>query len=184
MARASRTAALWIAGLFLCGCGTVANLQTGARQGWKNAYIYGGVRRDIQSEKVWIAHSWTWGKNLDVIQDIGSAVGVLLVGIDVPISAVGDTLTLPLTVPVAIWSNSVNRANERANPALDSATPVAVVPVSQQPILNNPVPNAAGSPLPPPNTVGSPYNPAANAAASPFQAPGSTGSPNSANQQR
>jgi uncharacterized protein YceK len=184
MARASRAAALWIASLFLCGCGTVANLETGARQGWKNAYIYGGVRRDIQSEKDWIAHSWTWGKNLDVIQDIGSAVGVVLVGIDVPISAVGDTLTLPLTVPVAIWSNAVNRANVRGNPAPDPASPVAVVPVSEQPILNNPAANAAPSPYPATNGAGSPYNPAANAPGSPFPAPNTPGSPYSANQQR
>lgn len=111
MSRASRKTALCIAVLLLCGCGTVANLSIGARQGWKNAYVYGGVRRDIKSEADWIDHSWTSGKNLDVIQDIGSVVGVVLVGIDIPLSAIGDTLTLPVTVPVALWNNSVNGAS-------------------------------------------------------------------------
>ena len=126
MSRASRKTALLAAVLLLCGCGTVANLSLGARQGWKNAYVYGGVRRDIKSESDWIDHSWTWGKNLDVIQDIGSVVGVALVGIDIPLSAIGDTLTLPITVPVALWSNSgngasVSRKSTSAPPALTNA---------------------------------------------------------------
>jgi uncharacterized protein YceK len=128
MAKASRTAALGTAVLLLCGCGTIANLETGARQGWKNTVIYGGVRRDVQSAGKWIDHSWTWGDNLDVIQDIGTVVGVGLVGIDIPLSAVGDTLTLPVTVPIALWSNSVNRTSYRRN--TPAATPAAAVPVN------------------------------------------------------
>jgi uncharacterized protein YceK len=111
MGRALRAAALLIVVEFLSGCGTVANLSIGAREGWKNAQIYGGVRRDVQSAEQWIDHSWTWGENLDVVQDIGTVVGVGLVGIDVPLSAVGDTLTLPITIPAAIWGSSRNGAN-------------------------------------------------------------------------
>ncbi len=152
MARASRSAVLCSAVLLLCGCGTVSNLSTGARQGWRYASIYGGVRRDIQSERDWIAHSWTSGKDLDVIQDIGTVVGAVIVGVDVPISAIGDTLTLPLTVPVAIWSNAVNRANVSRNPAPAVDLPPATVPVNEPTIMNppagmtNPTSNAAGSP--------------------------------------
>lgn len=130
MSRASRKMALCIAVLLLCGCGTVANLSIGARQGWKNAYIYGGVRRDIKSESDWIDHSWTSGKNLDVIQDIGSVVGVALVGIDIPLSAIGDTLTLPITIPVAIWSNSVNGASISRKSA--SAAPNATNAINEK----------------------------------------------------
>jgi uncharacterized protein YceK len=123
MVRASRAAALGTAVLFLCGCGTVANLEMGWRQGWQNTVIYGGVRRDVQSAGKWIDHSWTWGENLDVLQDIGTVVGVGLVGIDIPLSAVGDTLTLPVTVPIALWSNSASRANvSRKTSAIPSAT--------------------------------------------------------------
>ena len=130
MARASRAAALLIAVLFLCGCGTIANLQTGARQGWKHAYIYGGVRRDVESAGGWINHNWTWGKNLDILQDAGTVVGVVLVGIDLPLSAAGDTLTLPVTVPIAIWSNSRNGANVGSQTS--SPPPAATVPVNEK----------------------------------------------------
>jgi uncharacterized protein YceK len=131
MAKASRAAALGVAVLLLCGCGTIANLETGARQGWKNAAIYGGVRRDVQSAGKWIDHSWTWGDNLDVIQDIGSVVGVGLVGIDIPLSAVGDTLTLPVTVPIALWNNSISRTSYSRKTS--AASPTATVPVSHEP---------------------------------------------------
>lgn len=128
MAKASRAAALGIAVLLLCGCGTIANLSTGARQGWKNAGIYGGVRRDVDSAGKWIDHSWTWGKNLDVISDIGTVVGVGLVGIDVPLSAVGDTITLPVTVPIALWNNPAvrTRLSRQSPPATPAATPAPV----------------------------------------------------------
>jgi uncharacterized protein YceK len=133
MARTSRAAALWLAVLFLCGCGTVANLETGARQGWKNAIIYGGVRRDVESAGQWIDHSWTWGDNLDVIQDIGTVVGVALVGIDIPLSAIGDTLTLPVTGSIALWNNSSNRTSSSGNtPAAPPAAPAAMVPVNEK----------------------------------------------------
>lgn len=128
MARASRAAALLIAVLFLCGCGTIANLQTGGRQGWKNAIIYGGVRRDVESAGKWIDHSWTSGENLDIFQDIGTVVGVGLVGIDIPLSAIGDTLTLPVTVPIALWNNSANGAS--LSRKTDAAPPAAAVPVN------------------------------------------------------
>ncbi len=130
MAKASRAAALGVAVLFLCGCGTIANLETGARQGWNNAVVYGGVRRDVQSAGKWIDHSWTSGDNLDVVQDIGTVVGVGLVGIDIPLSAIGDTLTLPVTVPLALMNNSVNRTSFRRK--TDTPPPAAMVPANAQ----------------------------------------------------
>jgi uncharacterized protein YceK len=130
MARASRPAAVWIVALFLCGCGTVANLSIGARQGWKNAMIFGGVRRDIQSADDWIDHNWTWGENLNIQQDVGTVVGVGLVGIDVPLSAIGDTLTLPITIPASIWGRSSNVATVSGK--IGPTTPVATDTVNQK----------------------------------------------------
>lgn len=128
MARASRAAMLWIVALFLCGCGTVANLSIGARQGWKNALIYGGVRRDVQSAEDWVNHSWTSGENLNIQQDVGTVVGVGLVGIDVPLSAIADTLTLPITIPAAIWGRSGNAAT--ASSKIATPPPTATEPVN------------------------------------------------------
>lgn len=110
MGRAWRAAALLIVVGLLSGCGTVANLAVGAREGWKNARIYGGVRRDVQSAEDWLAHSWVPLEKMELQQDLGAAVGVGLVGLDVPFSAIGDTLTLPITIPASIWGSSRNAA--------------------------------------------------------------------------
>jgi|SRR5579871_6090535 len=130
MAKASRAAALCSAVLFLCGCGTIANLETGARQGWKNTAIYGGVRRDVQSAEKWIDHSWTWGDKLDIVQDIGTVVGVALVGIDIPLSAIGDTLTLPATIPIYYLNNPSNR--DSVSRKTSPTSPPAAVAVNGQ----------------------------------------------------
>jgi uncharacterized protein YceK len=117
---------LLLAALLAGGCGTVANLEIGARQGWKNAQIYGGVRRDVNSAEQWFADNWTPAGNADVQQDIGAVVGVGLVGLDVPLSAIADTLTLPVTIPAAIWGSStpsVSRKNNSAAPAANPSAP-------------------------------------------------------------
>jgi uncharacterized protein YceK len=104
--------------LLLSGCGTMANLSIGARQGWKNALIYGGVRRDVQTAEEFVANNWTSGDNFDWQQDVGTVVGVGLVGVDVPISAITDTLTLPITIPAAIWGGNGGKptVSAKANP--------------------------------------------------------------------
>jgi uncharacterized protein YceK len=122
MRRASLTAVLLLAAVAPSGCGTIANLSTGAENGWKNAQIYGGVRRDVKSANEWFADSWTPANDSDVMQDIGAVVGVGLVGLDLPLSAIGDTLTLPLTIPASIWGSStpaptVSRKNNTPPPA-------------------------------------------------------------------
>lgn len=120
------TALLMMAG-FLSGCGTAANISVGAREGWQYAPPYGGVRRDVQSAEDWVDHTWTWGENLDLQRDLGTVVGVGLVGIDVPLSAIGDTLTLPITLPAYYMSKSRGGANGRGNPPPNPA-PVAAPP--------------------------------------------------------
>lgn len=132
MGKTSRVAALLIVAAFLSGCGTVANLHVGAREGWKNARIYGGVRRDVQSAEDWFAYRWLPLKQWEVMQDLGAVVGVGLVGIDVPLSAIGDTLTLPVTIPASIWGSSSKTAN------------VSRKAVPQQSVVSSPQP-AGGS---------------------------------------
>jgi uncharacterized protein YceK len=133
MSRALLAAAALFAAPVLSGCGTFANLSLGARQGWKNALIYGGVRRDVQSAGNWIDHSWTWGPNLDIQQDLGTVVGVGLVGLDVPLSAIGDTLTLPITIPATIWGGNGTK------PSVSSKNQVAPVPPNPSPTVAQPV---------------------------------------------
>jgi uncharacterized protein YceK len=116
MTRGSLATALLLAAVICSGCGTIANLSIGARQGWKNAQIYGGVRRDVKSAEEWFNDNWTPAGNADLQQDVGAVVGVGLVGLDVPLSAIGDTLTLPVTIPAAIWGSS-NPSVSRKNPS-------------------------------------------------------------------
>ena len=141
MSRALLVAASLSAALVLSGCGTFANVSIGARQGWQNALIYGGVRRDIQTTSNWIDHSWTWIPNLDIQQDVGTVVGVALVGIDMPLSAIGDTLTLPITIPAAIWAGNSNQTSvsNKNQGAPAPAKPSAPAPQStpQEPSSNN-----------------------------------------------
>lgn len=99
MSRASLAAALGLAVLGLCGCGTAANLSGGA-QGWRKSQIYGGVRRDVKSAQQFVADNWAG--SADLMQDVGAVVGVGLISIDVPLSFFGDTLTLPITIPAAL----------------------------------------------------------------------------------
>jgi uncharacterized protein YceK len=99
MRRASLAAALGLAGVCLSGCGTAANLSGGI-QGWRSAQIYGGVRRDVKSAEQFIADNWAG--EADIQQDVGTVVGVGLISLDVPFSLIGDTLTLPITIPAAI----------------------------------------------------------------------------------
>lgn len=144
MSKAWRALAVLSAALFLSGCGTFANVSVGAREGWKNAKIYGGVRRDALSADNWVRHSWTWGKDFDFQQDLGTVVGLGLIGLDAPLSLIGDTLTLPVTVPAAIWGGNAKDPNAgRSNPAA-SPTPLAPPTVA---------PPAGPQPAAPPQTV-------------------------------
>ncbi|HEY7312521.1 MAG TPA: YceK/YidQ family lipoprotein [Gemmataceae bacterium] len=102
MRRASLVA-LALAAMYLIGCGTAANLS-GGLQGWRKSQIYGGVRRDVKSANQFIADNWTGAA--DIQQDVGTVVGVGLISLDVPFSLIGDTLTLPITIPAALMGGS------------------------------------------------------------------------------
>jgi uncharacterized protein YceK len=122
MRRAS-LAALGLAVVCLSGCGTAANLSGGI-QGWRNAQIYGGVRRDVKSAGQFVADNWT--SESDFQQDVGTVVGVGLISLDVPFSFIGDTLTLPITIPAAIIGG----------PAPQPGPPAAATNLAQKPSSN------------------------------------------------
>jgi uncharacterized protein YceK len=122
MGRAS-LAVLGLAVLCLSGCGTAANLS-GGFQGWRKAQIYGGVRTDVKSAEQFVADNWT--SESDFQQDVGTVVGVGLISLDVPLSLIGDTLTLPITIPAAILSG----------PAPQPGLPAATNNLAQKPSSN------------------------------------------------
>ena len=92
--RAAGTVCIAVVTLVGGGCGTVNNLHAPGKEGWfgptKGPRVYGGVTAELAlvAEVPW--------------EPPGAAVlGVMVIGlfgIDFPLTVVGDTLTLPLTV--------------------------------------------------------------------------------------
>jgi uncharacterized protein YceK len=77
------TVLLALAALVGSGCGTIANLQTGKPD------LYGGVQHDVQLLETPRPQP----------QGIGIRnLGALVLFVDLPLSAVGDTLTIPLAI--------------------------------------------------------------------------------------
>jgi uncharacterized protein YceK len=138
-------AALGLAMVCLSGCGTAANLSGGA-QGWRNAQIYGGVLTDVKSTQEWVTSNWT--NFADWQQDVGTIVGVGLISLDVPFSAIGDTLTLPVTIPAVLLRGPGPAANGNRGNAV--APPVVSGPAPPPPAAPNIIPNAPASVGPPP----------------------------------
>jgi uncharacterized protein YceK len=164
MSRASRAAVLPILVVLVSGCGTMANISIGARQGWQNALIYGGVRRDVKSAEDFVSNNWTSKENADFMQDTGTIVGVGLVGIDVSLSAIADTLTLPITIPAAIWGGPGKggpAAGVKGNSSPPAPTTLAVPatpPIQTAPPVQTapPIPTAPPTPTAPPVANGVP----------------------------
>ena len=77
------TALLAVCALVVSGCGTVANLQTGKPD------LYGGVQKDVEFLETPRPQP----------QGIGiSNLGALVLFVDLPLSVVADTLTIPLAI--------------------------------------------------------------------------------------
>ncbi len=127
--RRAALAAIILSSAAVCGCGTVANLSG---RGWDHTQIYGGVRRDVKATEDWIA-GYSAMKDTDIRQDVGVGVGVALVSLDTALSAIGDTLTLPITIPVALLVKPspppiASQKNAVAAPVNPAPAPVASAP--------------------------------------------------------
>jgi len=127
MRRASHAAALAFALAILSGCGTIANF---GGKGWQNTQIYGGVLRDVKSAQDFIATN-PIAPETDIQKDVGTVVGVGIIGLDIPFSAIADTLTLPITIPAVLWATpatvttaaSVSRKGKSDAPTPPNAGP-------------------------------------------------------------
>lgn len=131
------------------GCGTLVNVTNFAPPeigGGKRA-IYGGVIWDLEGEyRAWTTPypptlRYTWGINGPMILEYL---------IDTPLSAIGDTFTLPITVGEALgfslppWPGPPERVPERLKPG-------PVVPTEQLPPPRVVAPPTAYQPVGPPN---------------------------------
>ncbi|MFQ5731553.1 MAG: YceK/YidQ family lipoprotein [Planctomycetaceae bacterium] len=78
----------------VCGCGTSMNLSTSTGDLGPKV-IYGGVRIDAEN-------AWKSPQFWKAIGPFWASVCFIGYTIDLPLSAVADTLTLPITVPATI----------------------------------------------------------------------------------
>ncbi len=107
--------------LLLAGCGTLRNLDfgsccSGERPG--SHRVFGGVRGDLESAGATVGNAaggpGSFAERAGLVA-LAVAVTVPVTAIDLPLSAVGDTLTLPLTIPTA--------SHEERQPADAEKTP-------------------------------------------------------------
>ena len=104
----SRRITLLLAGcaLFVSGCGTIANLETGKPD------LYGGVQKDVQ----------LLGTPRPQPQGIGIRnLGSLVLFVDLPLCVVADTLTIPLAIYE--WHRGEGDSDSAGDTDKDKTTP-------------------------------------------------------------
>jgi uncharacterized protein YceK len=116
----------------LGGCGTVNNLRPPPKKDKEDANtqalgtraVYGGVGLDARTAAAWLAGAF--GTEPQPQESLTSAaldgpckvgIGAWLLAVDLPLSALADTLTLPLTVSAAL--SNQGQADRQAKPARD-----------------------------------------------------------------
>jgi len=104
--------------IWLSGCGTVINVT-------KDREVFGGVRIDAECG----VGDWdVWRHPSNYAQPVFPYVNLLAaacwVGVDLPLSAVGDTLTLPITFLASVGQKEKGQGAEKATPP-SSAAPSA-----------------------------------------------------------
>ena len=95
-------AAIGFAVVSAAGCGTLGNMIVGTPPAVGTCEppleVYGGVRSDVGELLLALAPPYSESP----VENIGRVVGASISVIDVPLSAIGDTLTLGKTIPAAI----------------------------------------------------------------------------------
>lgn len=138
-ARATACGAAVVAAL-LSGCGTVVNCIDG--DGHATRAIYGGVKQDAQNGWRHLGEAFSGpapcfsqmpkppsaGRDF-VAKTFCAGCGVSMLAVDMPISVVADTLTLPVTVPATLMKKKPN-AKRKAKPKA-MGMPARAVPPKQ-----------------------------------------------------
>jgi uncharacterized protein YceK len=127
-----------LAALLACapgGCGTVQNLSRPEKTAEMPAArpapneVYGGVGLDARVGASWLAAPFVqeYGVEVGACERLFDAtckmgIGSYVLGVDLPLSVVGDTLSLPITLPATLHSKSKPRMEKGAgnNPDADA----------------------------------------------------------------
>lgn len=129
-----------VAALFaavLCGCGTMVNCFN--LNGAAARAVYGGVRQDAENGRRHLCEAFSptapsfsempkppsAGRDL-AAKTFCAACGVSMLAIDLPVSAVADTLTLPVTVSASLTKKKSN--GKRKHRPKVMGMPAAAVP--------------------------------------------------------
>lgn len=129
----------------LSGCGTVVNCINGDHPAARE--IYGGVKQDAQNGSRHLVEAFSgpspnfsqMPKPPNIARDFvaksySAGCGVAMLAIDLPITSVTDTLTLPLTVPATLLKKKPNTTRKakpkRSNKSAPSAPPSPPMPSS------------------------------------------------------
>src|SRR5690242_10542993 len=121
MGRGMLAAVAAAATALLGGCGTVANVTlSGPPSGGGALKVYGGVQRDLD-----IVRDCTTNPDhpKDNAEAVCFAAAVTVAAVDMPFSVIADTLTLPITIPVALVTQG--RADKQAPAASRPARQVS-----------------------------------------------------------
>jgi uncharacterized protein YceK len=138
-----RGAAICLAAAVACaqsGCGTANNLVVPAKDGKGKVtgpppgQVFGGVAVDARVGTSWMAAPFveelgpevpTWERALETACKVG--IGAYVLGVDLPLSAVADTVTLPVTVSATLKKqersagNAEKKGSEAGAPADDDS---------------------------------------------------------------
>jgi uncharacterized protein YceK len=123
--------------IVVAGCGTVVNCTS--LDGPAARSIYGGVRQDAENGSRHLGEAFSgpapsfteMPKPPSASRDFASksfcaACGVSMLAIDLPVSAVADTLTLPVTVPATLMKK--NTSAKRKHKPKVMGMPASAVP--------------------------------------------------------
>jgi uncharacterized protein YceK len=102
---------LAVSAIWVSGCGTIANLETGKPE------LYGGVQKDVELLETPRPQPHGIGiRNL----------GALVLFVDLPLSAVGDTLTIPIAIYE--WHRGTGDADQAGGTDEGKAAPPVLRP--------------------------------------------------------
>jgi len=92
------------------GCGTVCNLAGGVLHPDEEPRVYGGVQRDLEGK-------WGFGypplDSESTVEDVKDRLYFLaLLPVEFGLSFVGDTLTLPITIPLQARREAANKSGD------------------------------------------------------------------------
>ena len=113
-----RTQMAWLAAALVCalgGCGTIGNLADPSR-----TRPFGGVIRDSAASG-WLMNEFSEAPSKPAAENAGLALAVPFVTIDLPLSLVADTVTLPITIPVALMRQGPPEPSQNPGPTKPTA---------------------------------------------------------------